>query len=353
MNEKMIKVGISHGDINGISYELILKTFEDNAMLELCVPIVYGSSKVLSYHKKGLELPSLNINTIKKAEDAGPNRLNVINCGNEEVSVNMGVATPESESFSKEALSQALEDIKRGVIDVLVTLPGVDNPMDLIVPELNLDENKGLRMLVKDGLRIALATDKIPLSGVSQVLTTELITEKIKAVHSSLIHDFMVTAPRIAVLSLNPGSGVREVLSNEELEVIQPAVKVVSNSGICCFGPYAADAFFGSDEYQKFDAVLAMYYDQAWIPFRTITEEEGVNYTAGLPIVYTAPYQSVSFEKAGKNESAENSFRNAIYLAIDLFHNRLLDKKIFANPLRKQYFERGSDNEKLDLTKEE
>ena len=209
-------------------------------------------------------------------------------------------------------------------------------------------------MLISDTLRIALASDKIPLSEIASYLTVDLLTAQIKALHSALIHDFMVTNPRIAILSLNPGSGIKEKsFGKEESEVIVPAVKAANDAGVICFGPYSADDFFGNGEYAKFDATLAMYYDQGFIPFRSIAFEGGVCYWAGLPFVATASDQGVSYDKAGKNESSEVSFRNALYTAIDIYKIRQLDSEIYANPLKKQYFERGSDNEKLDLTNDE
>ncbi|MDR1437114.1 MAG: 4-hydroxythreonine-4-phosphate dehydrogenase PdxA, partial [Candidatus Symbiothrix sp.] len=212
---------------------------------------------------------------------------------------------------------------------------------------------QALKLFVKDSFRIALATGKIPLSEVPAALNVEILTKKIKLLHESLIHDFMITSPRIALLSLNPHSGEKEQAGLEEKEVLTAALASASEAGVCCFGPYPADRFFSSEIYKNFDAVLAMYYDQALIPFRSITFGEGAYIHAGLPVIITAPDQDVAYELAGKNLSSEASFRNALYLSVDIFRNRKSDREIYANPLRKQYFERGSDNEKLDLTKED
>ena len=353
MNDKIIKVGISHGDINGISYELILKTFADIRIFELCIPVIYGSSKVLAYQRKMMNLPPVSFNTINHAADTGMNRLNVINCGNEEISVEFARSTPESEQLAKQAIQRALNDLKSGHIDVLIMAPANYDETE-ILSDFAVQGKQPLKMLVSDTFRIALASDKIPLSGITNHLTTELLTAKIKSLHSTLIHDFMVTNPRIAVLSLNPGVGIKEQsFGKEENEVIIPAVKEANDAGIICFGPYSADEYFGNSDYTKFDATLAMYHDQGLIPFRSITFEGGIHYWAELPSVVTSSDQSVSYEKAGKNESSEISFRNALYGAIDIFKIRKLDGEIYANPLKKQYFERGSDNEKLDLTKDE
>jgi len=352
MSEKLIKVGISQGDINGVGYELILKTLEDVRIFEFCIPIVYGSSKVLAYHRKTLESSTVSVTTIDNASEATPNRINVINCCNEDVVVEFSQQTKAGEEAGKQALQKAIEDLNAKSIDVLLKAPTVNDYTNRIEAETGTGK-KALKVFVKDSFRIALATDKIPFSDVPSLLSVELLTDKIKAIQSTLIHDFVITAPRIAVLSLNPEAGDKEQLGIEEKEIIIPAIKAASDAGICCLGPYSADTFFGSGEYRKFDATLAMYYDQALIPFSSITSGEGVHYTAGLPFVVTTPDQGVLFELAGKNLCSADSFRNALYLSVDLFKNRKQDKVIYANPLKKQYFERGSDNEKLDLTKEE
>jgi 4-hydroxythreonine-4-phosphate dehydrogenase len=236
---------------------------------------------------------------------------------------------------------------------VLVTAPSNQDETAYLVEQIGKGK-KALNMLINDSFRIALASDKIPLSEVSAQLTVDSLTSRMKALQASLIHDFMITLPRIAVLSLNPAVGIKEQqYGKEETEIIIPAIKAANSAGVICFGPYSADDFFGKDDYQKFDAVLAMYYDQGLIPFRSIFSEGGFCFTANLPYVRTAPDQGAAYEKAGKNESSESMFRNAIFLAIDIFKTRNLDKEIFANPLKKQYFERGSDNETLDLTKDE
>ncbi|GHV30664.1 4-hydroxythreonine-4-phosphate dehydrogenase [Bacteroidia bacterium] len=351
MSDKIIKVGISQGDINGISYELIIKTFEDVRIFEFCIPVLYGSSKVLAYHRKAMGLPSVNVNTIHHAGEAGINRLNIVNCGNEEVVVDFSKPSPESESMAQRAMQKALSDLKAGTIDVLVLAPSNVDETQYLSQQSG---NAPLKILVHNNFRMALASGKIPLSDVSSQLTTDLLVDKIKSLHASLIHDFMVTLPRIAVLSFNPGMGIKERKEGrEETEIIVPAIKTASESGITCFGPYSGDDFFANYDYTKFDAILAIYYDQGLIPFRSVSSDEGACYFAGLPFVVTAPDHGVGYDKAGKNESSEVSFRNAVYLAIDVFKTRKLDGEIYANPLKKQYFEKGSDNEKLDLTKDE
>ena len=353
MTEKIIKVGISHGDFNGIAYELILKTFEDIRMFEICIPVIYGSSKALAYQRKVMNFSPVNFNTVTHAGDAGMNRLNVINCGSEDITVEFAQSTPESESFSQTALQRALSDLQSGLIDVLVMAPA-NLDETVILSGYAVSGKQPMKMLIGDTFRIALASDKIPLSGIASHLTVDSLASQIKVLHSTLIRDFMITNPRIAVLSVNPGVGIKEKqFGKEENEVIVPAVKAANDAGIICFGPYSANDFFGNSEYLKFDATLAMYYDQGLIPFRSIVFEGGIYYWADLPFVVTASDQGVLYEKAGKNESSEVSFRNALYYAIDILKTRKLDSEIKANPLKKQYFERGSDNEKLDLTKDE
>jgi 4-hydroxythreonine-4-phosphate dehydrogenase len=351
MSDKLVKVGISQGDINGISYELIIKIFEDVRIFEFCIPVLYGSSKALAYHRKAMELPSVNVNTIRHAGEAGINRLNIVNCVNEEVAVDFSKTNPESESQAKQAMQKALNDLKAGLIDVLVLAPSnIDETQILSGPS----GHPPLKILVHNSFRVALASDKIPLTDVPSQLTINQLVDKIKALHASLIHDFTITLPRIAVLSFNPGMGIQERKEGkEETEIIIPAIKTANESRVICFGPYSAGEFFANCDYTKFDAVLALYYDQGVIPFRSISSDEGACYFAGLPFVATAPDHGVSYDKAGRNESSEVSFRNAVYLAIDVFKTRKLDEEIYANPLKKQYFEKGSDNEKLDLTKDE
>jgi 4-hydroxythreonine-4-phosphate dehydrogenase len=351
MSDKLIKVGISQGDINGISYELIIKTFEDVRIFEFCIPVLYGSSKVLAYHRKTMGLPSVNVNAIHHAGDAGINRLNIVNCGSEEIAVDFSKSSPESESVAQRAMQKAFSDLKAGLIDVLVLAPSNVDEFQFLSQQSG---SKPLKILVHDGLRIALAGDKIPLSDVSSQLTIDMLIKKIKDLQASLIHDFAITLPRIAVLSFNPGTGIKERKEGrEETEIIIPAIKTANENGVICFGPYSAGGFFANQDYTKFDAILAIYYDQGLISFRSISSGEGTCYYAGMPFVATAPDHGVAYDKAGKNESSEASFRNSVYLAIDLFRTRKSDKEIYANPLKKQYFEKGSDNEKLDLTKDE
>ncbi|GHV05829.1 4-hydroxythreonine-4-phosphate dehydrogenase [Bacteroidia bacterium] len=361
MEERMIKVGITHGDINGISYEIILKTFSDIRMAELCTPIIYGSSKIAAYHRKALELPPLNMSSISRAEDAGTNRVNIINCINDETKVELAKATEIAGEAALRALDVAVEDLKRGAIDVLVTTP-VSNQLTLISQYPAISEylgktfgdnhNKPLTVLLSNELRVALLTDNIALAEVPSLITKERIVEKLRVFNHSLKQDFNLDRPRIAVLSVNPHAGTG-LPDNEEDNILLPAMQEAEKQGVMSFGPYPADTFFGSQMFDKFDGVLAMYHDQGTVPFKTLAEANGLNYTAGLPVIHTAPMHGAAYDIAGQNLALEDSFRQSIYTALDIFRNRIIYKEATRNPLRKQYFDKGQGDENLDLTKEE
>lgn len=364
MEERLIKVGITHGDINGVGYEVILKTFLDMRVADFCTPIIYGSSKIAAYHRKALELPPVNMNIISRAEDAGASRLNIINCVNDEVKVELSKPTAEAGEAAFMALEAAVADMKRGVVDVLLTapinkhsiqndnfhFPGHTEYLEQCFGNL---EKKALMILLKDNLRVALVTGHVPLSQVASMISVDTVVEKLRIFNQSLKQDFAIVKPRIAVLSLNPHAGDAGLLGTEEERVIKPAMKEAEKKGVMSFGPYPADGFFGSRMYDKFDGVLAMYHDQGLAPFKALAMDDGVNYTAGLPIVRTSPAHGTAYDIAGKNMASEESFRQALYVALDIYRNRARYKEATANPLRKQYFEKGGDNEKLDLTKEE
>ena len=344
MNEKMIKAGISQGDTNGISYELILKTFDDTHIFETCIPIVYGSSKILAYHRKALDLALVNISNISRAEDAGANRLNMINVLREDLMVELGKPTPESARASEAAIDRALDDLKAGSIDVLIVAPSQADPVFVVETKM-AHEKKSLKILSSDSFRLALATADVPLAEVPALLTVDSLTEKIIALRASLIRDFQITLPRIAVLAINS--------QIEQENITIQACQAADDAGVQCFGPYAADDFFASDQQRRFDAVLAMYHDQGMIAYKTLVHEEHAFFIGNLPSIITAPNIRASFEKAGKNECSPETLRKALYLAIDICKHQKIHKEITENPLKKQYFERGSDNEKLDLTKED
>lgn len=364
MEDHKIKIGITQGDINGVGYEVILKTFADPAMLELCTPVVYGSPKVAAYHRKALDL-STNFSIVPSAAEAGNERLNVVNCVSDEIKVELSKATVEAGKAALDALERAIGEYKAGLIDVIVTAPinkhtiqseNFSFPGHTEYIEQRLGDNrKALMILMKNDFRVALVTGHIPVSRIASTITKELIEEKVKIFHRSLQQDFGIGAPRIAVLALNPHAGDDGLLGTEEQDIIIPAIREMSAQGILCFGPYPADGFMGAGNYTHFDGILAMYHDQGLAPFKALAMDEGVNYTAGLPVVRTSPAHGTAYDIAGKGLASEDSFRQAIYVAIDVFRNRCRSTGLKRNPLRKQYYEKRDDSDKLklDTTEEE
>lgn len=339
MENKKIRVAITHGDTNGIGYEVILKAFEDPTMLELCTPIIYGSPKLATYYRKALDM-QLQFNTIEQADNARDGRLNLLTVFDEEVKIDMGQQTPESEEAARKAIEHALADVEAGIVDVLVTAPAACNNA------LSRDQ-RALSMLVHDNLRIALVTKNVAIKDVSEAITKQIIVEKATTLHTCLKRDLRISNPRIAVLALNPHAGANGLLGEEEQETIKPAVDELEEKGIQAFGPYAADSFFGSGEFVRFDAVLAMYYDQGMAPFKAIVPDNGIRFTAGLPYVLTAPDHGSCFEIAGQGKADESAMRNAVYLAIDVARNRANYDEPLENPLPKLYHEKRDDSEKV------
>ena len=361
-DNRKIRVAITQGDINGIGYEVILKTLSDPRITEICTPIVYGSNKIANFHRKSLELTQITFNVIESAADADADKINLINCNDEEIKVELGVSTESAGIASLKSLQIAVDDYEQGLYDVLVTAPINKHNIqsdDFHFPghteflEKSLGRGKkSLMILMQDNFRVALVTGHIPVSQVPSAITTEGISSKRRILNQVLKQDFDIQRPRIAVLSLNPHAGDDGLLGAEEIEIITPAIAEMSEKGVLCFGPYAADGFFGSGNYKRFDAVLAMYHDQGLAPFKSIAMDAGINFTAGLPVIRTSPAHGTAYDIAGKNIASEDSFRQAIYTAIDIFRSRSNYYEMRNNPLRKQYFDKSGDNEKLDLTAE-
>ncbi|MDH6307498.1 4-hydroxythreonine-4-phosphate dehydrogenase [Dysgonomonas sp. PFB1-18] len=360
----MIKVGITQGDINGIGYEVILKTFADIRMAEMCIPVLYGSAKVAAFHRKAMELQPVSFNQINNAKDAVANKVNIVNCISEDTKIELGQSTPVAGEAAFQSLEKAVADLKNGVIDVLVTAPinkhniqredfHFPGHTEYLEERFGKEGDKSLMILVKDSLRVALVTGHMPLADVPKNLTKEKIIEAAVRFEKSLKRDFRIGRPRIAVLSLNPHAGENGLLGSEENDIIKPAIKELQDKKVLCFGPYPADGFFGSGEFSRFDGILAMYHDQGLAPFKTIAMEDGVNFTAGLSVVRTSPAHGTAYDIAGQNKASEESFRQAVYMAVDTFANRVEYDKAYADPLKKLYFERGGDNEVLDLTKDD
>ena len=358
MEQSKIKVGITQGDVNGIGYEVILKAFEDPTMLELCTPIVYGSPKIMTYHRKALEQET-TFTIIGSASEAIHGKLNVVNCCDDEVKVELGKPSKESGKAAFDALERAMKEYKEGKYDVLVTAPIHKQMIQSenftfpghteYIEQCVGDGAKALMILANSTLRVALATAHIPVSQIATALTQEVIEEKLQLFNTALKSDFGIGAPRIAVLSLNPHAGDGGVIGTEEATVITPAIKAMREQGILCYGPFPADGFMGSGAFSHFDGVLAMYHDQGLTPFKVLAMEDGVNFTAGLPIVRTSPDHGTAFDIAGKNQASADSFRQALYMAIDIYRNRKNDEEAHRNPLRKLYFEKRDDSDKLKL----
>lgn len=359
-----LKVGITHGDVNGIGYEILLKTFSDARMLELCQPVIYGSSRSASWHRKAFDGEAVNFHIISRAEEAQEGKVNLVNCVKEEIRIELGTATAEAGESAYIALDQATRDLEEGKIDLLVTLPinkdTIQNDQfrfpghtEFLEERFAKKSEKAMMILASEMMKVALVTTHLPLSEVPGRLSKEGILEQLKALDHTLKRDYLIELPRIAVLGLNPHAGENGLLGKEELEIIAPAVKEAQDQWILCGGPYPADGFFGSGRFKKFDAILAMYHDQGLIPFKTLAMDGGVNFTAGLPIVRTSPDHGTAYDIAGKNQASEESFRQAIYMAIDIYRNRQFYDEARKNPLKKMFFDRGRDDEKIDLTKEE
>lgn len=355
-NNRKIRVAITHGDTNGIGYELIFKTFAAPEMLEICTPIIYGSPKVATYHRKALDIPA-NFSIISDANEARDGRVNMLTCFNDEIKVELGVPTPESNQAAMKALDRAINDYRNGLFDVLVTCPvdeshlessGVKFSSQQAYIESCLGEGrKMLPMFINDNLSVALATDNIPMRDVAQAITPELLENRILTLYNTLRRDFRISNPRVAVLSLNPNNGEYGNFNKEEQEVIIPTVNKLADNGINAFGPYSADEIFSGNVSDAFDAVLAMYHDQGTAPFKSLEPTEGVRFLAGQSIVCTAPENNVAFSIAGRNVADESSFRQAIYLAIDIYRHRLEFDEPLANPLKKLYHEKKDDSEKV------
>ena len=367
MEEKLIKVGITQGDTNGIGYEVVLKSFSNPRIFDLCIPILYGSPKIANWYGKVLEEADIalpDINSIPNIYQAVQGKLNLIRCVDDSEPVKPGTPTEISGKASFQSLEAATSDLKKGTIQGLLTAPinkhNIQNEAfrfqghtEYLEQRFGNSQCTSLMILLNNTLRIALVTGHIPLVNVKQAITTDKIIEKLSVFNQSLLKDFGVLRPRIAVLALNPHAGDEGFIGDEETAIIQPAIAEADKNGLSVFGPYPADGFFGAQTYQFFDGVLAMYHDQGLAPFKALAMDYGVNFTAGLPIIRTSPSHGTAYEIAGKNKASENSFRQALYTLIDVYRNRKNHQTATANPLRKQYVDKSGDKEKLDLTKED
>jgi 4-hydroxythreonine-4-phosphate dehydrogenase len=357
-----IKVGISHGDINGIGYEVIIKTLMDSHILEMCTPIIYGSPKVAAYHRKALNIENLSFNHVRGAQEASPNKANIINCIDENIRVELGKSTPSAGESSFFALEKAVSDLQKGMIDVLITAPinkhniqsehfKFPGHTEYLSKQFNAEDS--VMLMIAENLKIGVATGHIPVVDVPRNLSKKRILSKLRIINRSLVQDFAVTNPRIAVLGLNPHAGDSGLTGKEELEIITPAIDQARNEGIAAMGPYPADGFFGSGDYARFDAILAMYHDQGLIPFKLISFERGVNFTAGLSIIRTSPAHGTAFNIAGEGKASPDSFREALYLAIDIHKNRQIYREISRDPLKRFDINPNQVDENIDIEAEE
>ena len=336
-----IIVGISIGDLNGIGSEVVLKTFEDSRMLELCTPVIFANVKLLSFVKKSFQSTSL-LHGIDKLDQIVPGKINVLNVWREGVDLSPGVSDLKAGEYAIKSFVAATKALKEGLVDVLVTAPinkyniqseefKFPGHTDYLDREL---EGNALMLMVQDNLRVGLMTDHIPLSEVASHLTEELIKKKIETVKQSLIQDFSINKPKIAVLGLNPHCGDGGVIGKEDDLILKPALKKIFDKGTLVFGPFPADGFFGSNQYDNYDAVIAIYHDQGLIPFKTLSFGSGVNYTAGLNKIITSPDHSTAYDIAGKGTADFNSFKEAVYLVIDIYHSRNHHAEISVKPLK-------------------
>lgn len=351
MSENKIKIGITQGDINGIGYETIIKTFVDQRLLELYTPVVYGSPKVAAYHKKLIpDAEQLTFNSVRSARDAQYKKLNLVTVIDDNVQVELGESTVTGGQAALAALQTASKDLEEGAIDAIVTAPinkaNIQSdefrfPGHTEYLDARFHDTEPLMIMVSDLMRVGLVTIHLPLAEVVPHITTQAILDKLRALKRSLVRDFGIRDPRIAVLGLNPHAGDAGLLGTEEQEIIKPAIVSANDENIFSFGPFAADGFFGSGAYRNYDAVLAMYHDQGLAPFKALAGEDGVNFTAGLSVVRTSPAHGVGYDIAGKNMAHEGSFRSAVYLAADVVRNRKFYDEISANPLQKYEIDRG------------
>jgi 4-hydroxythreonine-4-phosphate dehydrogenase len=345
-----IRVAITHGDTNGVGYELIFKTFEENNIFDICTPIVYGSAKIATYHRKAID-SNTNFYVINSADEARDGQLNLVNCFDQEIVVTLGHPSEEAGLAALIALEAAVEDLKAGKVDVLVTAPinkatiqsehfAFQGHTEYLQSKL---EGNALMILTNEMMRVALVTTHLAVKNIASAITSEKVESKIRQLYHVLRHDYLISSPRIAVFGLNPHNGDAGTIGTEDTDIIAPVIQNLQEEGLPVFGPYSADGFFGAGHFTKFDGILAMYHDQGLAPFKALSMEDGVNYTAGLNFVRTSPDHGVAYDIAGKGIASESSFRQALYAAIDIYRNRLIDENVSKNPLPKLYQDRRED----------
>lgn len=347
--EKKIVLGITQGDTNGIGYEVIIKALSDARMMDACIPVLYGSSRFFGIYRKLVpETEQIATNIINGARDARPKRINIVNAVGDNLAIDIGQPTLDGARAAILALEAAVHDLKEGTIDAVVTAPfnkHTVNNADFHFPGhteylINqFDAKDGLMLLCNDRMKVGVVTNHLPISQVASAITTEAILSKLRLMNSTLVRDFGADRPKIAVLGLNPHAGDGGTLGNEEIERIIPAIQAANSENILAFGPYAPDGFFATSLLFKFDAVLAMYHDQGLIPFKALAFDDGVNFTAGLPVIRTSPDHGTAFDIAGKGIANPGPMIAAINRALDVCRSRTQYDDISKNPMEVKHFE--------------
>jgi len=357
-----LRIGISIGDINGIGLEIILKTLTNRRITELCIPVIYGSSKIVSYHKNIVGIEDFKFQGLRTADKLHTDKINIVNCWQENVNITLGKIAEAGGRYALTSLKRSVEDLQRGLIDAIVTAPINKKSMELagfqypghteyFMDEFNAKEC--LMFMVSDEIKVGLVTNHEPLKKVGELITKARVLQKIRIMNDTLKIDFGIEKPKIAVLGLNPHAGDGGVIGEEEEKIIRPAVLEAKKKGVLAFGPFPADSFFGSINYRKFDGILAMYHDQGLIPFKTLSFGNGVNYTAGLPIVRTSPDHGTGFDIVGQNLADPTSFRKAIFQAIDVYRNRKTYMEAHENPMVRRTDKLKEDDLTAGALKEE
>ncbi len=342
MKSENIVVGISIGDLNGIGGEIVLKTFEDARILDFCTPVIFASAKTMSFFKTHFK-SSINFHNINNIDQIAIGKVNVFNCWNNPVKIEFGKEDLKIGTYAIKSLEAATKALKNNDIHVLVTAPinkhniqsedfKFPGHTDYLAQEL---EGESLMFMVTESLRVGLLTDHVPVKDIVEHISEDLIVKKINTVYDSLKRDFKIVKPKIAVLGINPHTGDNGVIGSEDDDVLRPTLKKIKEEGKLVYGPYAADSFFGSNNYKNFDAIIATYHDQGLIPFKTLSFGQGVNFTAGLNKVRTSPDHGTAYEIAGKGEADPSSFKEAVFTAIQIFKNRFDYEELTSNPLKK------------------
>lgn len=355
-NSERPVIGITTGDLNGVGLEVIIKTLSDNRILDLCTPVIFASNKVINYYRRIVTEHTMNFNSTKDMKKINAKQINIFNCWDEEVPIQPGILTDVAGKYAIRSLMVATQCLKDGELDGIITAP--IHKSNTNVPDFPFTghtpffkEKFGAKdvvmILFSNKIRVALATEHIPISKVATAITKEVIQSKLAILRDTLIKDFGVDKPKIAVLGLNPHAGDNGQIGNEEQTIIKPAIDALKQSGMLVFGPYSADSFFAHAHYTEFDATLAMYHDQGLVAFKTLAQGEGVNYTAGLPIIRTSPDHGTAFDIAGKNEADPSSLRESLFGCIELLRQRSHYLANTANPLRRGKIEKEKETEEV------